>query len=92
MMHSLQLIGAFMVSFSLIGSLVASSPEVKVECGNARVLNLKAPNRVCKSGTTFYDMIASVPCKPKEHSLCCVRRVDSGSFIPLGCTSMGGVI
>ncbi|KAA1067602.1 hypothetical protein PGT21_011026 [Puccinia graminis f. sp. tritici] len=85
MMYSLQLIGAFMVSFSLVGSLVAFSPEVNVECGNTRILNVKAPNRVCKSGKT-----CSVPCKPKEKSLCCIKRVDSGSFIPLGCTPMGG--
>ncbi|EFP93754.1 uncharacterized protein PGTG_19781 [Puccinia graminis f. sp. tritici CRL 75-36-700-3] len=75
-MDSLRLIGAFMVAFSLVGSLVASSSETEVNCDNAVVQNVKAPNPVCKSGAMYYDVGGLGFCKAKEESQCCIKRAD----------------
>ncbi|KAH9447043.1 hypothetical protein Pst134EA_029029 [Puccinia striiformis f. sp. tritici] len=77
-MFSLRILGAFVVTFCLMGTIMASesSKQLTASC-NKKIGGVPANVLVCRNGNTYYDIPKNrVSCYANDAKECCIHRAD----------------
>ncbi|POV94551.1 hypothetical protein PSTT_16800 [Puccinia striiformis] len=93
-MFSIRILGAFVVTFCLMGTIMASVSNKQITAGCYHKINdVPADVQVCQNVNTYYDLPGGnvLGCYNMDKIVCCIHRADvcaaSPSFHKISSTS-----